>query len=375
MRVRTVVAVAMFTAASFLLVSPARGAGGEGDGDGSAASWSAKCQFVSHLQVDPLSDWGAPPSLRYHTFSGSETPHAELTPAELRAVTEPNECNSPDLTDSSDGEFGLVLDKSQYWAPALRAITVTPKDWIDPEVVLIYYRNAGVDPNTIQPFDQDLTIRAGDPAATDPQNPWEVEWSCVAPDGADRSAGNEVNFNQRIPNWCPKTFDDDEDPLTPEVPFYLRLVVYFPNCIDFGRVTERNEQWLPDEPKYAEVVGGAEFKQCPVRTGWTCEPVPQVQIGYRWPMEEIAGIVTRVGHPNHWDLSALKLASDGAGQTRGVSAHADFMSGWSDADLDVLMRTCFWDADHYVGDPDPPSTYGPRRCGAIGNEAPDWGEN
>lgn len=68
-------------------------------------------------------------------------------------------------------------------------------------------------------------------------------------------------------------------------------------------------------------------------------------------------------NPTSWDLTSLKLDSDHAGQDDGISAHADFMSGWSDEQLDTLMEECYWRAGP-----------GPQNCGTIGQSTP-YGEN
>jgi hypothetical protein len=234
--------------------------------------------------------------------------------------------------------------------------------YIEPIVANIYYRNVGVDPNTMVPFDGRFSFRAGDPHATADQSPVIMDWSCVANRVDDEE--NEVNFGQTIPQTCPKYLDGDE-----ENPFMLRLVVYFPNCLDKDTAVVDNGQWKPRDWAYAVKIDDPDpeldFK-------WHCadegyEAVPQVQVGVRWPLDPADGIVTDPSDSTKWDLSSLKLTSDMMmGQDDGISGHADFMSGWTDAELLELMKTCFWDSSHggYTGSP--------RNCGAIGDDDTDY---
>src|SRR5690606_4853389 len=93
--------------------------------------------------------------------------------------------------------------------------------------------------------------------------------------------------------------------------------------------------------------------------------IPQIQVGFRWHLNPAMGIVTDPANNTQWDLSSLMVASDmTASQHHGVSAHADFMSGWSDDVLQDLMKTCYWSPSHN------PAGTGPRHCGAIGGDDP-----
>jgi hypothetical protein len=83
-----------------------------------------------------------------------------------------------------------------------------------------------------------------------------------------------------------------------------------------------------------------------------------VQVGFRWDLTTGHGI-TNDG--TNWDLTSLKLASDqGSRQDDGVTAHMDFMSGWSTAELTRLMNTCFYS-----------NAGNGMHCGAIGGDLED----
>jgi hypothetical protein len=194
------------------------------------------------------------------------------------------------------------------------------------------------------------------------QEPFIMDWSCVANRVDDLE--NEVNIGPQIPETCPKYFEGDE-----ENPYMLRLVVYFPNCVDLSEFDIVNGQWRPRNSTYAVKIDDPSHE---LRFGWRCAdpgyvPIPQVQIGVRWPLNAADGIVTDPEDNTQWDLTSLKLTSDMMiGQDDGISGHADFMSGWSDEQLLELMKTCYWDEDHggYHGSP--------RNCGAIGDDDTDY---
>ena len=143
---------------------------------------------------------------------------------------------------------------------------------------------------------------------------------------------------------------------------------HFPNCIDFLEGDTENGQWNPDPDEGEGWAYAVEDETPEAAYPMHCEdedmdPIPRLKIGYRWPLSTSIGITTYLVNPNTWDLTSLKVASDMSNmQNDGVSAHADFMSGWSEDQLQELMETCFWDEDH-GGEPG-----SPRNCGFIGED-------
>lgn len=323
------------------------------------------------MQVDPIGAYGVPVSNHMHTFSNMQ-PSSTVKPVQLRGTTPGSQCISPNLAGKAGQEtLGAMPDKSLYWMPALKSSNLPAPGWINPSDVLVYYRNAGVDPDDIVAFDQNFSFRAGDPGATKPQKSLKMEWSCVA-NKDDINDDNEVNFDQVIPPTCPMYFDGD-----PLKPYALRLVVYFPNCIDrsSGSTDQQTGQWTPTRYTWAEF--NPEPPEEPYN--WECvdEPgvanydaIPQVQIGFRWPLGAASGVLPHQSLPTEWDLSSLSLSSDD-GKTPGITGHADFMSGWSTAQLATFMRVCFWSPQAT-----PSNRYGPQNCGAINDSlGPFWGQN
>ncbi|MGI8680785.1 MAG: hypothetical protein ACR2JO_01360 [Mycobacteriales bacterium] len=128
-----------------------------------------------------------------------------------------------------------------------------------------------------------------------------------------------------------------------------------------------NGQWKPVNPEYSADIGGV-GRYTHGCTTPLYTPIPQVQVGFRWALRPGMGVTDAAGDPTSWNLSSLRLASDAAGQPGGITAHMDFMSGWSTAQLTTLMKACYWDGQHT-----PPGA-GPTNCGTIGNLTPA-GEN
>lgn len=369
MKTRTVAVAtaAGLAAAMWLVPGSASAIGGLADQIPSVAVWSAKCYFVTHKQIDPIGDYGHVPSMHLHTFAGHDNPDASQTPADLRQTTAL--CNSPDLSnqDPNDPTLGVVPDLSSYWAPTLFSTNLPTVEPIAPAYVLAYYRNSGIDPDKMEAFPENYSTVAGDKTATldKPQATDHVEWSCVAHD--DPAGPNEINFGATIPASCPRYLG------SPDNPFYLRLVVYFPDCVDMEHVILRNGQWVSDYQEYQEELPAPEqdadhgiTHHCAPAEGRTVTPIPQVQVGFRWPLTAAEGLTSTPGVSSAWDLTSLKVSSDDVthNQAHGVSAHIDFMSGWSDAALSKLMHTCFWSSAHHTGGVADPGI-GPNHCGYV----------
>jgi hypothetical protein len=302
-----------------------------------------------------------------HTFAGHINPTKDQKPEDLRADgVESTNCNGPDL-----GEFEQ-FDLSSYWVPAVYSDNLTPSPcspacWVTPEVILTYYRNAEIDPNSMRPFPQEFSMRAGIPMSEEVQSSEILDWSCVADkDFETPGHPNEVNFGQVMPDHCPKFLDQQTGAghPNPDSAFYLRLVVYFPDCVNFDSADTPNGQWVPQDFHYGvTAVTGSYPKVC----GEDGEdPMPQVQIGYRWPLNSSIGITTDPSDSTLWDLTSLHSSSDMEEGGRGQGAHADFMSGWSDAQIEGLMEQCFFSGNPYTG---------PQKCGAIHGDSDYDGQN
>jgi uncharacterized protein DUF1996 len=312
--------------------------------DGSRAAWSTPCDPTGFGRIDPILNFGGV-SAHMHTFAGQPGPSSTMTPDSLQNDPVDTTCQSPKI----DGV--RLPDKSEYWVPSLYADAgPTPdNDGITPNTVLVYYRNADVDPATIQAFPHQLSFIAGDSHATEDQPTTVVDWSCVAKKRHDGIV-REVNFGTEIPETCPM-LDADGDP------YVLRLVVYFPNCISLTDDVDSNtDQYNPNVAGYAiddGTISGDYPAHC---VDPKTAPIPQVQVGFRWPLNAAEGLNPDPTDPTLWDLRPMHLASDnmpldggGTSGDHGMTAHMDFMSGWSESEIATLLANCYYGTPHNCG--------------------------
>lgn len=301
------------------------------------ADFSTKCSYAKQTSaVDPIVMHGMSMSAHLHQFFGAGGITPYTTPADLRARTS-NYC-PVSVTDPA-APTQVIPDNSAYWFPALYPTNAktTP---IRPFYQLSYYRNAAIDPKTIQPFPQDLSMIAGDSRALLPQQS-HVAWSCVA------SSTDKTPDLATISPTCPV-----QNLAVPAKAYILRLIVTFPNCLGAGGALPNFTPAMTysiDNPAYPNTSKWP--KICP--GGYT--PIPQIEIGARWPMILFPSAAGR------YDLSQATLASDlvtnpdgSITGASGTTAHADFMSGWTTAQIQDLITNCY-----YVTPP--------INCGAFGN--------
>ncbi|MGI8576594.1 MAG: DUF1996 domain-containing protein [Nocardioidaceae bacterium] len=299
--------------------------------DPSTGAWSSHCDYSGQTDfTDPIKARGGS-SMHAHVFFG---PSTNITPIEkpkdLRAAAA-NICNSATYTLPGRPPTQVpVQDNSAYWVPELLNTNVVkptqPHGYkeIKPAYALVYYRNELVDPTTIEAFPQNLSIVGGNSAATGHQGTTIIQWSCVA-------GQNYTTPQDTIPASC----DDQRVNGVNVSPFYLRMVVQFPNCI-IPQTTEDppglNE---PTAQTYSSGPTGS-WQTCP--PGYT--PIPTIQVGARWDLTKTDIIPTGATY----DLSGLYLSSDlmipSAQRVAGETAHADFMSGFTTTDIQNLVQYC-----------------------------------
>jgi hypothetical protein len=325
--------VSLAAVAAVCLAAPgaAFGSGRGAFPDASPALWSNACDWTAFGQIDPIVSYGAT-SMHMHTFVGAGNPSSTMQPEDLQdQVAHPTSCNGP-ITHG-------ITDDSAYWVPSLFTATAIPNPYgIKPNGGLIYYRNSNVDPTTIQPFPHKLVMIAGDAKATEVQSDEVVVWSCVSPrHGSDQ---HELNFQATIPDTCPMVNAHGD-------PYTLRLVVYFPNCISEQGDLEHG-QFKPDTKHYASKdasIPGDYKYHCTTPGEY---PIPQLQVGFRWPLNSAEGLQPDSADPTSWNLRPMRIASDNLvldgglhSGTHGMTAHVDFMSGWTQPDLNYLVDHCF----------------------------------
>lgn len=279
------------------------------------ASWSAKCVWSHQSEaVDPIVSYGVPVSAHMHQFLGEDGITSTTTPADLRTRAT-NFC-PVSVSDPTNPTVQLV-DNSAYWYPALY-LTHDKAVAVRPAYGLFYYRSAGIDPDTVEPFPQDLAMVAGDSHAIGPQLD-HVKFYCIA-------GANKTTLQPTIPLSCPM-WNADPVPL----PYQLKMSVTFPNCISPAAGPPNwtsGMTYAIDNPdptsKWLYV--------CP--DGYT--PIPSVQFETRWSLAAFPSDGV------NYDLFWATLASDTAESGwHGTTLHADFMSGWLDADLANLVTNCY----------------------------------
>jgi len=320
-----------------LLSAQVRPAGAVGH-DTSISAWSTKCGFTQAAQIDPIVHYGENPAGHLHQFFGQPDVTEFSTPASLRADPSPTKCSGP--VDPRDPNRTITLmDKSSYWVPALYPTKEKAAGTeIKPDLALIYYRNEGVDPLEIQPFPEDLSFVGGNSMATARQSKTVVQWSCVGQ--KVNGLADQFGFGATIPPSCPVLGADLINP------YQLRMAVFFPNCL-FVSADQTNDT---DRTAYSQPLAHRTNKikrTCTTYgSGWIA--IPQVQVGARWPITSAPVIL--VNGVLSYDLSHFQLASDGVtagGVTtgrNGMTGHADFMSGWTQSDIDALVKACYTDA-------------------------------
>lgn len=326
--------------------------------DPSVSAWSSHCDSTQYAAYDPIvhRDGSA---THVHEFFAPIAMTESTTPYDLRrqnsidcmSASPPNVITGGCLHPNPPGPYySEVCDKSAYWVPEL-VDNSDPQNLkrIVPAYALTYFRNEYLDPAAIQGFDKELSMVAGDQAATTPQPSYVVKWACVAGDTQYYRDDGKLSL---MPDSCDLTYNQRQNNKS----LFLRMVVTFPNCIDPGTV-QANGLEVPDNVFYSESNGHppGQWDTCPSSGVPTYISMPTLQVGARWKLE------TQLSHSGGaqatwtFDLSNLWLVSDLAMMgavpdiKRGTTAHADFMSGWKQNDIDGLIAQCFHSAQLNCG--------------------------
>lgn len=327
--------------------------------DPSVGAWSSHCSPTQYAAYDPITHRDSSPT-HTHEFFAPIAMSPTTTPRDLRSQAGV-QCNSASPPVAIQGGCRVssgtteVCDKSAYWAPELVQTDANQQNSvrISPAYALTYFRNEYLGPTAINSFDKELSMVAGDQAATGAQPAYIVIWGCVV--GAHQYYRDDGR-RSLMPDSCDLTATQRAN----KQDLFLRMVVAFPNCIVPGGV-EPNGLEVPDSVHYAEADGhpgpqrgGPPYDSCP--TSFTA--IPTLQVGVRWKLNTQ---LTHTGPDNGtwtFDLTRLWLVSDLSvkrsvpGLERGTTAHADFMSGWTQSDINGLIDQCFHAAQlncGYVG--------------------------
>jgi len=202
--------------------------------------------------------------------------------------------------------WGGTMNRSAYWHPTM--IDATGKPMISDsgdgngQGVLFYYKAGydGVKPEDIKPMPNGLRILTGNPKATTLAEMQNVNWHCLVPSTATGHSWN----SKGVPNCG--------------VGEYVVMAMDFPRCWDGKNL---------DSPNHKDHMSRAiQGVGCPAT-----HPVPVSQITFNMRFK-----VNYAGEALTW-----RLASDNyAGGNAGYSAHADYVAGWNQEFMGLLVKNC-----------------------------------
>ena len=181
-------------------------------------------------------------------------------------------------------------DASAYWIPVLsrdgKAIT--------PRSALIYWRRARRDTTPVHDMPAGLQMIAGDESADHPQGKDRIVWSCVR-------RGEGASDTSAVPHSCTGGGS-------------IKLTIIFPSCWDGHTLSATGQTDV--------VYRGPGDAACPAS-----HPVQIPQI--------IFHVIYRTSDAKGLQLS-MSPTMDGSTDT----AHADFVNGWNQDDLDRDTQAC-----------------------------------
>jgi Domain of unknown function (DUF1996) len=184
------------------------------------------------------------------------------------------------LRSSGTSSCTATQDRSGYWAPTL---TLNGAH-VQPTRMRVYYRAGTKNPSTVKTMPAGLMMVAGNSKATALQSTSVVSWGC----------GQASTGTATIPTCSSTT---------------LVLHVYFPDCWN-GRDLDSADHKM----HMAYTHNGA----CPA--GYPV-PVPKITEDVQYPIRGGSGVT--------YDFSGTSM-----------TAHADFMNGWSQTTLNALVTKC-----------------------------------
>ena len=191
------------------------------------------------------------------------------------------------LRENSDTNCDPVEDASSYWIPSL----VQNGQPLDATSLTAYYFvKSPMDPAQVQEMPADMKMIAGNAKATSPQPLNRIAWTCFG----------SSEMRSTIPDCNGRT---------------LQLALFFPQCWD-GVNTDS-----PDH--ISHVAYSQPGVGCPESHPYL---IPQLELQFRWQPEPGAQL----------DVSSDPMA----GQSNGITAHADFVNGWELATLKERTDNC-----------------------------------
>lgn len=199
---------------------------------------------------------------------------------------------------------GGIMNRSAYWHPSLieNGVPLVP-DTTDGKGLIFYYKAGfdGVRAEDIKPMPKGLRILAGNSKAKTAAEMQDTVYSCLK-----NSAGtNYATGSKSFPN-C-------------NVGDSVQMTVSFPRCWDGKNI---------DSPNHKDHMSTAKGGSCPATHP---VPIPQITFNMRW-------LVTKPNQATTWRLASDNYAHDGT--NAGYSGHADYVNGWNEDLLKVLVTKC-----------------------------------
>ncbi|HEU4642886.1 MAG TPA: DUF1996 domain-containing protein [Gemmatimonadaceae bacterium] len=253
--------------------------------DGSG-SFRTTCSLARFAFDDPVVFPGQPGASHLHAFFGNTAVTASTTAQSI-------------LTSGNSTCRGGTLNRTAYWVPAVfdsRTGEVQAPD----EGVFYYKTGYNIDPKVVKPFPEGLRMIAGDKSATGVQD--FVEWGC---------RDHYVENTGKIPTTCP-------------VGDAVRLTVLFPQCWDGVHLDSPDHKSHMAFPIYRNP---PQVSTCPASHPVT---LPQITEHFDYP-------VSASSAPAFWRLTSDTYSTSIPG---GLSAHADWMYGWSNTTFATIVTQC-----------------------------------
>lgn len=255
---------------------------------GAEGNFRTVCNLVKMAAFDPIVFPGQALAGHLHMFFGNVGINPNSTPQSLAAS-------------GNSACFGGIMNRTGYWVPAV--FDAVSGEVQVPVAANFYYKNGIMDPAVIQPIPAGLRMIAGNKNATSAQS--NVGWNC------------QLVWNQQaaVDGMVPNCAVGDA----------VVLDIRFPECWDGVNLDSPDHK---SHMAYAIFVNAPGYQsKCP-----STHPVaiPRITEIFRFP-------VTTTSRPLNWRMTSDTYSSSIRG---GLSAHADWMDGWSRDGMTTLVQSC-----------------------------------
>jgi|GEM_PF-505597 len=255
---------------------------------GAEGNFRTVCNLVKMAAFDPIVYPGQPLAGHLHMFFGNVDVNPNSTPQSL-------------ASSGNSSCFGGIMNRTGYWVPAV--FDAVSGEVQVPVAANFYYKNGILDPATIQPIPAGLRMIAGDKNATKAQA--NSGWNC------------QLVWNQQaaVDGMIPNCAVGDA----------VVLDIRFPECWDGVNLDSPDHK---SHMAYAIWVNAPGYQSyCPFTHP---VPIPRITEIFRFP-------VTASSRPLNWRLTSDMYSLSIRG---GLSAHADWMDGWSRDGMTTFVKNC-----------------------------------